>query len=961
MTCSGAESIHGVMMTTRISKRLRPVSLLILLAIATGGRVCPADEPPAKTGPDYNREVAPVLRKYCVGCHVGDEPDGGLSLETFADLERGGESGLAVLAGDAKSSRLVRVITGQIEPLMPPEGEPRPTEAEVAVLRAWIDAGATGPEGREPDRTVLITPDIPPAEGLTPGVTALAWSPRGELLAVGRFRTIELRSPDDLALQRTISSLPGKVHALEFSRDGRRLLAASGINGLYGAAVVIDVASGAVLQTLTGHRDSLYAAVFNPDATLVATASYDAKIVLWDLASEKPLRTLSGHNGAVFDLAFSPDGTILASASADETVKLWLVESGLRLDTLGQPLDEQYTVTFSPDGQYVLAGGADNRIRIWRLISRTHPRINPLLYARFAHEGPVLQLAFANSGRQLVSIGEDRLVKVWETQQYTQQHAFAAQPASTPALATTADAARMVVGRLDGSLQAYQIVVDSAQRGDGPVAREPHIPETDAAQQAAEVEPNDRVDQAMPISVPAQISGTIAAAKGHSEDQDLFRFEARAGEVWILETNAARTDSLLDSRIEVLDSDGEPIVRLLLRAVRDSYFTFRGKDSDTIDDFRLHNWQEMELNEYLYANGEVVKLWLYPRGPDSGFQVYPGRGKRYAWFDTTAVSHALQEPCYIVEPHPPGAELIPNGLPVFPLYYQNDDDGLRRLGSDSRLTFTAPEDGTYLVRVSDVRGFQGPDFHYELTIRAPQPDFRVTLTGANPKVNAGGGREFEVAAERIDGFDGPIRIEADHVPDGFHITSPLVIQAGQDVAHGVIWAEPDATAPADDAAQSVTLAAQAEIGDSVVTRAVGSLGKIELLPKSQVLVRIVPAEDTVDATGAHGQEERTPLELEIAPGETVTARVRVERNGFDGRIGFGNADAGRNLPHGVFVDNIGLNGLLIVEGQNERTFFITAAPWVPETTRTFHLRAQVDGNQTSLPVTLHVRRKSGMP
>ena len=37
-------------------------------------------------------------------------------------------------------------------------------------------------------------------------------------------------------------------------------------------------------------------------------------------------------------------------------------------------------------------------------------------------------------------------------------------------------------------------------------------------------------------------------------------------------------------------------------------------------DFRLFNWEEMHLNEYLYANGEVVKLWLYPRGPDSGVE-----------------------------------------------------------------------------------------------------------------------------------------------------------------------------------------------------------------------------------------------------------------------------------------------------------------------------------------------------
>ena len=98
------------------------------------------------------------------------------------------------------------------------------------------------------------------------------------------------------------------------------------------------------------------------------------------------------------------------------------------------------------------------------------------------------------------------------------------------------------------------------------------------------------------------------------------------------------------------------------------------------------------------------------------------------------------------------------------------------------------------------------------------------------------------------------------------------------------------------------------------------------------------------------------IEGRIAPGETITARVKVERNGFDGSVGIGKADAGRNMPHGVYVDNIGLNGLLIVEGQNERTFFITASKTAEETTRTFHLRSDAEGNQTSWPVILHVRR-----
>jgi len=63
--------------------------------------------------------------------------------------------------------------------------------------------------------------------------------------------------------------------------------------------------------------------------------------------------------------------------------------------------------------------------------------------------------------------------------------------------------------------------------------------------------------------------------------------------------------------------------------------------------------------------------------------------------------------------------------PGVTLYYANDDDGERKLGSDSKLQFTAPADGSYLIRVSDTRGFGGDRFAYRLLVREPKPDFNV--------------------------------------------------------------------------------------------------------------------------------------------------------------------------------------------------------------------------------------------
>ncbi len=348
----------------------------------------------------------------------------------------------------------------------------------------------------------------------------------------------------------------------------------------------------------------------------------------------------------------------------------------------------------------------------------------------------------------------------------------------------------------------------------------------------------------------------------------------------------------------------------------------------------MANWEEMELNEYLYLNGEVVKLFRMPQGPDSAFVFYTSGGARRSFFDTSPAAHALDEPCYIVEPQPMGSKLVPNGLPTFTLHYENDDDGERKLGRDSKLAFTAPADGDYLVRVSDVPAHGGDRFAYRLLIRRPQPDFSVSIGGTNPTVNAGSGKELTFTAERSDGFDGEIQLEVAGLPPGFAISGPLAIEAGHASTSAVIYAAENAAQPTAENAAKTVVTAKAKIGEAWVTRPLGSLGKIALAPKPQIVVRLEPAE------------------LAIKPGTTVTATLRIERNGFNDRIQF-NVN---NLPHGVIVDNIGLNGVLIPEGQTQRQLFITARPWVPQTARPFHAVAPVAGVQVSPAMVLKVQK-----
>ncbi len=97
---------------------------------------------------DFVREVRPVFEKHCTECHGEKKQKSGLRLDVKAAALRGGdEHGSSFIAGDAKASPLIRLVTStDAEKQMPPKGE-RLTAAEIDTLTRWINEGAVWPDG----------------------------------------------------------------------------------------------------------------------------------------------------------------------------------------------------------------------------------------------------------------------------------------------------------------------------------------------------------------------------------------------------------------------------------------------------------------------------------------------------------------------------------------------------------------------------------------------------------------------------------------------------------------------------------------------------------------------------------------------------------------------------------------------------------------------------------------------
>ncbi|MGB7347888.1 MAG: DUF1553 domain-containing protein, partial [Pirellulaceae bacterium] len=108
-----------------------------------------AAEPSRRDLDLFENHVRPTLVAHCIKCHGETKQEGGLKLTTLADLQKGGESGPAVVAGDPAESLIIQAVRYEsIE--MPPE-EPIDDKL-IAGLVSWVEAGATWPE------EVVLTP-----------------------------------------------------------------------------------------------------------------------------------------------------------------------------------------------------------------------------------------------------------------------------------------------------------------------------------------------------------------------------------------------------------------------------------------------------------------------------------------------------------------------------------------------------------------------------------------------------------------------------------------------------------------------------------------------------------------------------------------------------------------------------------------------------------------------------------
>ena len=312
----------------------------------------------------FRQQIQPILRANCVACHKPARDKGGLDVTTYAGLMRGGKHGEAVVVGKPERSRLIRDVSGEA-PLMPEEGEPILAE-EVALLSRWIAEGAVD----DTDVSHSAGRRAEPVYERLPVVSALAWSPAGDVLAVAAHREVLLFGEGSEEPSHRLMGDASRVESVIFSSSGRLLAASGGSPSEFGEIQIWDVARGALVRSIRTSSDVVHGVSFSDDEKQVAVGCADKLVRVFSVATGEERMRCDNHIDWVFATAFTRDGARVVSASRDRALKLIDVGSGRLIDDVNVPRSPLTCVARHPGQDLVASGSVDGQVMLHRMEPR---------------------------------------------------------------------------------------------------------------------------------------------------------------------------------------------------------------------------------------------------------------------------------------------------------------------------------------------------------------------------------------------------------------------------------------------------------------------------------------------------------------------------------------------------------------------------------------------------------------
>ncbi|MFA1538240.1 nSTAND1 domain-containing NTPase [Actinomadura monticuli] len=294
-------------------------------------------------------------------------------------------------------------------------------------------------------------------------VKGMAFAPDGRTLATACLSTVRFW---DVATRREVGpplELDSVVSALAYNPDGKTL-ATGEFSGLVRQwdAVAHRPHGPPMGRADDGPERStmIHSLVYGRDGRTLVTGSEDETAQLWDTVAARRLGApFEGHTAPVIDVAVSPDGATLATVSWDRTARLWDIATREQKGVLKDRRAGFDSIAFSPDGTRIATGGSSGRTVLWDTAGRRQ------VLALADNVGSVDHVAFSPDGKLLAAAGADGVVRLADPRTHLQIGT------PMPAQATVAlspDGRTLAAGAAGAKNPAIRLWDVATQRPSGP-------------------------------------------------------------------------------------------------------------------------------------------------------------------------------------------------------------------------------------------------------------------------------------------------------------------------------------------------------------------------------------------------------------------------------------------------------------------------------------------------------------